>query len=481
MTPTPKWYMPAAVTALIWNLMGCAAYLIDVTLSPEDVAAMNEAQQALYAAVALAALLGWPTPADAQIPDLPTFQDLGLEYISSSGFFQLLLSGRLDLEGMHIANEWVPTPTLPDECDACHVDLARQMQNGDGTLRTHRLRVFADIFLGDHLYSLIEIRNDHGLENLRAPQRTRIEQAFVRVVSGSGTEGVQLGRFASPFGSYALRHLTTVDPFLSPPLPYDYRTVMNRWRSPIDGADFIRWKDASEEVDLPGAPPVWDVTYQWGGMAFGRVGSIDIRVAAMNSAPSSHPRAWRLSFDSFKRPSWVVGATWKLSPSLEIGTSYDRGPWLAEPQTQVAASPPGTPTGAAPEDFRDFDQELISVDVAFLRGPLMIRAETIRDRWEVPNVDGMPAGLSGTLEVQTDVAPGLFVAARGGFIDFRPFDGAGAGGSEDWDYDVFRYEGAVGYRLAQNVGVMMSGYHQVQTERDDGDTTFLGLRLWWAF
>ena len=63
-TSPPKWYTPAAVTALIWNLLGCAAYLADVTLSPDDLAAMSEAQQAAYAArpgwaVAATAIAVW--------------------------------------------------------------------------------------------------------------------------------------------------------------------------------------------------------------------------------------------------------------------------------------------------------------------------------------------------------------------------------------------------------------------------------------
>jgi hypothetical protein len=50
MTPAPKWYMPVAVVALLWNVLGCVAYLMDVTLTPEDIAKLSEAQQALYAA-----------------------------------------------------------------------------------------------------------------------------------------------------------------------------------------------------------------------------------------------------------------------------------------------------------------------------------------------------------------------------------------------------------------------------------------------
>lgn len=50
MTPTPKWYMPVAILALLWNLIGCAAYLSDVMMTPEAVAQLPADQQALYAA-----------------------------------------------------------------------------------------------------------------------------------------------------------------------------------------------------------------------------------------------------------------------------------------------------------------------------------------------------------------------------------------------------------------------------------------------
>jgi hypothetical protein len=50
MTQAPKWYLPTVIVALLWNVLGCAAYLSDVMLTPEDIAKMNEAQQALYSA-----------------------------------------------------------------------------------------------------------------------------------------------------------------------------------------------------------------------------------------------------------------------------------------------------------------------------------------------------------------------------------------------------------------------------------------------
>ena len=64
MTPTPKWYTPVAVVALLWNLIGCAAYLSDVMMSAERLAAMSAVEQALYASrptwsVAATAIAVW--------------------------------------------------------------------------------------------------------------------------------------------------------------------------------------------------------------------------------------------------------------------------------------------------------------------------------------------------------------------------------------------------------------------------------------
>lgn len=50
MTTTPKWFTSVAVVALLWNLLGCAAFVSDLRLTPEDLAKLTVAQQAMYAA-----------------------------------------------------------------------------------------------------------------------------------------------------------------------------------------------------------------------------------------------------------------------------------------------------------------------------------------------------------------------------------------------------------------------------------------------
>lgn len=50
MNQAPKWFTVVAIVALLWNVLGCVAFVLDMRLTPENVAKLSEAQQALYAA-----------------------------------------------------------------------------------------------------------------------------------------------------------------------------------------------------------------------------------------------------------------------------------------------------------------------------------------------------------------------------------------------------------------------------------------------
>ncbi|NOX83487.1 MAG: hypothetical protein GXP06_10980 [Alphaproteobacteria bacterium] len=47
-TKLPVWFWIVAIVAILWNLMGVASYISTVMISPEAIAAMPEAEQALY-------------------------------------------------------------------------------------------------------------------------------------------------------------------------------------------------------------------------------------------------------------------------------------------------------------------------------------------------------------------------------------------------------------------------------------------------
>lgn len=44
----PTWFWIASILALVWNLLGVIAYIQQVTLTPEALAAMAETERALY-------------------------------------------------------------------------------------------------------------------------------------------------------------------------------------------------------------------------------------------------------------------------------------------------------------------------------------------------------------------------------------------------------------------------------------------------
>ena len=441
----------------------------------------------LWIAVLSQAAVLVPATVSAQGGEWPTLSGAGIEYLSESGFMQVSLSGQLDFEAVRGDDSWAglvdhsaSEAAIPDgdaRCLRCHVGMG--LPGEGGAVRAHRLRLFADIFLGDQLYSLIEVRSDRGHVPSDGESHLRVEQAFVRVSSGNGSAGLQVGRFASPVGSYPQRHLTTVDPFVRPPIAYDYRTVMSRTLVPVPGR-ILTWKDHAQFFRKPGAPPIWDVPYQWGAMLFGSVGPVDLRLAAVNSAPSSAPEAWDFTWEGFDRPSAVGGVRVRATAALDIGASYSRGPWMERPVAGAIGPPPGSAAGTPPQSYRGFDQELLSVDLNFASGPMMFRAEAIRDRWEIPNVEDRPTERIYSAELQYDLWAGVSVAGRLGYIDFRPLDD-GVGGRDDWDYDVYRYEASLGYRLARNAGILLSGYRQIQRIAEDGDTHLIGARLWWAF
>lgn len=48
MNKPPTWYWVVAVIAVLWACMGCAAYLMQVTMSPADMAALPKAQQDIW-------------------------------------------------------------------------------------------------------------------------------------------------------------------------------------------------------------------------------------------------------------------------------------------------------------------------------------------------------------------------------------------------------------------------------------------------
>ncbi|MBV9110329.1 MAG: HAMP domain-containing protein [Gemmatimonadetes bacterium] len=408
------------------------------------------------AATAVAAvLLGLGlVAAPARAQELPSLQELGVSWTSPNGFLQITPSGRLDIEGY-----------APGEYPAWLIPTTHAFVAPRGSL-------FVDVFAGQQVYGTVELRADRGEAPADRPLEARIEQAYLRVSPIPKVNlAVQAGKFVSPFGAWTQRHASREEePFIRPPLPYDYRTMICAGFAPGSAAGFLTWKDKPAFFRPMGAPVVWNAPYQVGAMLTGGWRAIGFRAAAMNSAPSSEPSEWNSIGAGKHGPSYVAHAGVQVMPELRLGVSWDRGSYLQD--TQIGAP--------VPESLKHYTQTLWGFDAAFARGPVEAKGELLLDSWEVPNVADYPKDVSFYAETKVKLTPGLFAAARYSGIRFNHISN-GAGATELWDYPVDRVQLGAGYRLGRNTEVRAEYMINSTSAPPAGNDNLFSVRWSWQF
>ncbi|HEX9939637.1 MAG TPA: adenylate/guanylate cyclase domain-containing protein [Longimicrobium sp.] len=430
--------------------------------APTDAASAAPARTASTAAAAGGILLaaglalgGAAAPLAAQ--NLPTFEELGIAWSSRDGFLQVTPSGRIEVEGY-----------LPG-------DVPRGLVEETDPFANLRASLFVDVFAGRALYGSVELRADRGEAAGDRPLRGRIEQAYLRVTPlRSANLSLQAGKFVSPFGGWPQRHASLAqEPFIQPPLPYDYRTVVSSTAIPGRAAGFLTWKDRPDEFRHLGAPPVWAAPYQVGAMVAGGWKAFTARAAVMNSAPSSEPEEWNAFGAGEHGPSYVAHVGLRVLPELRLGVSYDRGSYLQD-ETTLSPLPAGVPRS-------HYFQELWGFEATFARGPVEARGEVLVDTWDVPNVvPDYPRDVSFYLESKVKLTPGLFAAARYSGIRFDRIDN-GSGAQERWDYPVDRLQLAAGYRLGRSTELRAEYMLNWTAAPPQGRDDLFAARWTWSF
>ncbi len=342
---------------------------------------------------------------------------------SESGRFQFGLSGRGILEGF-----------LPGQKSSGLI------AGGDGFV-SGRASLFTDVYIGSRLFATGEFRLDTGESPKQGVLTGRVEQAFLRYKPWLNHNlHFQFGKFVSPFGAYNQRHDTTADPFVRPPLMYDYRTMVSSEFLPRTNDGFIRWKDDPATWRPRGAPIIWGNPYQMGFMFLGGFHNLDFRLAVMNSAPSSEPGEWNSQIGQASHPSYVAHVGYRILPELYVGMAYNTGPYLGE---RARAS-------FANEGFNSYKQKTWEMEFLFERGKTQVRGEILRDMWEVVNVLDYPVDVSGYVEVKQKFLTGFYGALRFGTIRYNRIH-LSSGAKDAWDFDIWRGQAALGYRMMRNL------------------------------
>jgi hypothetical protein len=344
---------------------------------------------------------------------------------SESGYWQFGVNGRLILSGF-----------APGPDGAGLITDSANFFSGEASL-------FTDLYIGSHLYATGEFRLDTGEVPQKGVVTGRVEQAYLRYKPWLNRSlHLQYGKFVSPFGAYNQRHDTAADPFIRPPLMYDYRTMVSSRLIPRTNDGFIDWKYFPNIFRPEGAPVIWQNPYQVGAMFLGGLQKFDFRFAVMNSAPSSEPDMWNYQIGQKTHPSYVVHAGYRVIPELYVGMAYNTGPYL-DPSAK-----PDVEEG----EFNHYKQRIWEVEFLFERGKTQIRGEAFHDTWEVENVLDYPVDISGYVEVQQAFLSGFYGAFRYGAIRYNKIS-LSSGQKEVWDFCIWRSQVAAGYRILRNLDV----------------------------
>ncbi len=344
---------------------------------------------------------------------------------SDSGYWQFGISGRLILEG------FAPGPD------------GAGLINGGANFFSGEASLFTDLHMGRHLYAMGEFRLDTGEVPQKGVVTGRVEQAYLRYTPWSSRElYIQYGKFVSPLGAYNQRHDTAADPFIRPPLMYDYRTMVSSRLIPRTNDRFINWKYVPDTFRPVGTPVIWENPYQVGALFAGGLRSFDFRLAVMDSAPSSEPDMWNYQIGQKTHPSYVAHVGYRIVREFYLGTACGVGPYLDESAKSVVGE----------AEFNHYRQKLWQVEFLFERDKTQIRGEAFHDTWEVENVLDYPVDMSRYVEIKQKFLTGFYSESRYGTIHYNRIRRS-SGQEEVWDFSIWRAQAAVGYRILRNLEV----------------------------
>ncbi|MBI4660330.1 MAG: hypothetical protein HY735_15955 [Verrucomicrobia bacterium] len=350
--------------------------------------------------------------------------DESLSIQSPKGWFRSDLSGLIDLE-LYYIDQRPPGLIFSD----------------DDAFINPRLSLFLDTRLGPHLYSLVQARYDRGFDpGSREDGDLRLDEYLVRYTPFEDSRlNLQFGKFATVVGNWVPRHDSWNNPFINAPLPYENVLIVTDHAAPAGPAAFLARRNLSDNKRA-WVPVLWGPSYASGGSVFGRIDKYEYAVEVKNVALSARPYAWDATRHPWESPVVSGRLGFRPNATWNFGASFSQGPYLLPPDEALF------PGGPIKDEFK---QTTIGHDIGFAWRHWQVWGEIFVSRFDVPNV-GDADTLAYYLETRYKLGPHVFVAGR---WNQQLFDKVadGTGGRQRWDRDMWRIEGAVGYRLDRHV------------------------------
>jgi hypothetical protein len=224
-----------------------------------------------------------------------------------------------------------------------------------------RLQLFAGVDLRQGLQLLALGELEAGKGGQEGKTEVNYDQLVLRYTRSPALT-VNVGKFATPVGSFANRRFSPVNPLI-------------------------------------GSPDGYPVLYPWGIQVGGAGSRFDYRVALV-SLPYTHENYVP---DPSAAPHLVLGAGITPSTGLRFGASFSLGPYLNRDLSSDL--PPGS-------FWDDYSQTVGAVDAGFSRGYFEFHGEAAVQSFQVPTMSKSLTGFGSYLEFKYTFSPRFFAATR---------------------------------------------------------------------
>ena len=398
-----------------------------------------------FAAICLVTCAAQAATSDEILDKLDDFLTVNLLH----GNVRARLSGTIDLEAYSLPQ---PAPGL--------------LFTERYSLFNPRATLFLDAQIGTRVYAFMQARADQGFDPGYLPYRVAVDEYAIRYTPWEdGRLSVQLGKFATVFGTWSQRHASWESPFITAPLPYENLTGM--WDSAAaDSLDTLRaWSGLGSAADMSRSdalgmrhlrvPIIWGSSYASGLAIFGQLGKLEYATEMKNASLSSRPKDWDGTAVQWRRPTFSGRLGYRPNQSWNMGASGSVGTYLVK---QASG------TTAAGHSLSDYRQIVLGQDISFAWHHWELWAEIMESRFEVPGL-GNADSLAYYIEAKYKFTPQLFGAVRWNQHVFGTLPD-GAGGYDKWGGDIWRTDVGVGYRFTAHTQLKLQ--YSLERRASDG-------------
>jgi len=354
--------------------------------------------------------------------------DNQLSYSSNDNAVRARVSGTLDLEG-YSASQPKSELLYPEG----HEFFAP------------RLSLFLDAQIGPYVYAFVQARADNGFDPGESNANVRLDEYVLRYTPWeNGALNIQVGKFATIVGSWAPRHASWYNPFITAPLPYDYLTgvwdsAAVRSTQQLQAWAGVRPIPTAGGVYLAVAhnlPVIWGPSYASGAAAFGSMGGFDYAFEMKNTSLSARPETWSPAATQWQEPTFSGRIGYRPDEMWTLGFSASEGPYL------VPGAGAFLPAGEMLDQYRE---TVLGQDIGFAWHHLQLWAEVFEASFRIPRV-GNANTQAYYIEAKYKFTPQFFGALRWNQELFSTIPTATGPGAE-WSRNAWRVDIGPGYRF----------------------------------